>query len=184
ASAEPVPASGGSAANPDWAWLPRHADADRTLASHYTDASDVVGLYLHQHLQQQPGMELVQTGEPWRPDADSWRVLSRTSVPVMLGKSGAVQVREATVKSAQQRLLVWSWYRVDGKNTDNTYLVKLWEARQQISEGRREGTRLFLATPVKEGGAEQARERLQAFIGQHQAAIEQALDRRDPVTSP
>ncbi len=181
---EPVPASGWSAANPDWAWLPRHADADRTLAAHYTDASDVVGLYLHQHLQQQPGLELVQTGEPWRPDADSWRVLSRTSVPVMLGKSGAVQVREATVRSAQLRLLVWSWYRVDGKHTANPYLVKLWEARQQIFEGRREGTRLFLATPVKDGGSEQARERLQAFVGQHQAAIEQVLDRRDPVASP
>ena len=183
ALAEPAPASGwNTAATPGWDWLPRHADADRILAAYYENAEGSVGLYLHQHLRQSPGAELVQSGEPWVPNSDIWRVQARAQVPVPLGGAAPLRAREATVQSPQQRLLVWSWYRVGGEYTANPYLTKLLEARQQMLEGQREGTRLFIATPVVEGATEQARQRLQAFVDQHQTAIEQALDRRDAAT--
>ena len=101
----------------------------------------------------------------------------------MLGGDAPLRVREATVLSPQQRLLVWSWYRVGGEYTANPYLTKLLEARQQIFDGQREGARLFIATPVAEGAAEQARQRLQAFVDQHRVTIEQALDRREPAAA-
>lgn len=184
ALAEPSPASGwNTAATPGWGWLPRHADADRTLAAYYENTGGVVGLYLYQHLQQQHGAELVQPAEPWLEDPDNWRVRTRAQVPVMLGGDAPLRVREATVLSPQQRLLVWSWYRVGGEYTANPYLTKLLEARQQIFDGQREGARLFIATPVAEGAAEQARQRLQAFVDQHRVTIEQALDRREPAAA-
>tara|TARA_R110002110_G_scaffold76898_2_gene202299 strand:+ start:9926 stop:11497 length:1572 start_codon:yes stop_codon:yes gene_type:complete len=184
ALAEPAPASDwNTAATPGWDWLPRHADADRTLAAYYENAAGLVGLYLHQHLRQSPGAELVQSGEPWVPNPDNWRVQARARVPVLLGGAAPLRAREATVLSPQQRLLVWSWYRVGGEYTANPYLTKLLEARQQILAGQREGTRLFIATPVVEGATEQARQRLQAFFDQHRVTIEQALDRRDPAAA-
>ncbi|MEQ9462270.1 MAG: exosortase A [Haliea sp.] len=180
ALAQPAQAFGWSiTTTPGWDWLPRHADADRTLAAYYEDAEGTVGLYLHQHLWQSPGAELVQSGDSGMPNPDNWRVRARAEVPVLLGGAAPLQVREVTVQSAQQRLLVWSWYRVGGEYTANPYLAKLLEARQQILEGQREGARLFVATSVAEESSEQARQRLQGFVDQHRVAIEQALERRD-----
>ena len=79
---------------------------------------------------------------------------------------------------------MWTFYRIHGDYTANPYVAKLLEARQQLLEGRREGTRLFLATPVMAtpldaglaAAEDAARARLQRFLNDHLAAIEAALD--------
>ncbi len=164
--------------DPGWGWAPNQPGADRELVRYYEGDDGVVGLYLHQYLRQQQDVELVQSVSPWLRDGDAWRVTQQRRAALQL--VDAVRVPEALLLSGRQQLLVWAVYRVGGDYTANPYLAKLLEARQQILEGRREGTRLFLATPVPDGATDLARQRLQVFVDQHSAAIEQVLDRRDP----
>lgn len=161
----------------EWDWQPVHQGADRELNRFYTldrtDDGPVVGLFLRQHLQQARGIKLVNSTEPWRPDRAVWWVLDSGTALIDLGVP--VAVNEATVTSTQQRLLIWSWYRIDGRYTANPYIGKLLEARQHIFDGRRSGTRVFIATPASEDPAP-ARKKLQNFIDSYWAEIEASLD--------
>ncbi|MFO7629443.1 MAG: exosortase A [Prochlorococcaceae cyanobacterium] len=168
--------------DPGWDWLPDHSGADRELEHYYADDA-VIGLFMHQHLQQSQGVELVSTSQPWSVDRKLWRVASRSTADVHLVTSSPVRVAEAVVTSTRERLLVWTWYRVDGDYTANPYIAKLLEARQQLLQGRREGTRFFVATPLGEDPTA-ARQRLQQFLDQQREAIEQVLDGRTPAEQP
>lgn len=156
----------------DWPWQPAAEGADRELDQLYS-AARPVGLHLRQHLRQRPGIELVSTADPWRPDRTLWRVVGRRSVQLDLATP--VSVDEAIVASDRHQLLVWSWYRIAGKDTANPYAAKLLEAKQQILAGRRFGTRVFVATPVDEDPVV-ARQVLLSFLSAHRPALEALLD--------
>lgn len=164
---------------PNWLWQPRHLGADRELEAYYADGQAVVGLFLRQHLQQVEGVELVQNQAPWGPGDGQWRVLADRGEPAGLAQHPVFKVREALLHSPVESLLVWSWYRVGGAFTDNPYRVKLLEAQQLLRDGQRTGTRIFLATPAGEDLA-QSRGELRRFLSLHLAALEAALDQRDP----
>jgi len=161
----------------NWSWQPAIEDADRELDQIYIAASSderhVVGLHIRQYLQQRRGVELVSGIEPWRPDRRRWLVLSQQSQPIEL--HDAVQVDEVQLSSSEQKLLVWSWYRVAGRDTASPYAVKLYEAIQQFLEGRRHGARIFIATPLG-SDVNQARSILQNFVATHYNAISASLD--------
>lgn len=157
-----------------WLWRPGQQGADRTLDQVYRDNNNtIVGVHLRQYLQQHQGVELVDDTNPWRPNRRTWRVIARQKVDIALGQS--LQVDEVRVVSAREDLLLWSWYQIDGRHTASPYMVKLLEAKQQVLEGRRQGTRLFLATPVS-GDVEQTRQILQDFVSAANPAIEASLE--------
>jgi len=173
-----------------WRWRPPQPGADRKLDQVYaldmnpgtdpntgTDSTGtnpaMVGLHLRQYLQQEQGAELVELFNPWRPSFSEWELMDQQKVLVELNE--AAKVDEAWVVSAPDNLLIWSWYRLDGHNTANAYLVKMLEAKQQLIEGRRQGTRVFIATPMG-GDRARARQVLQDFVTDHYNAIESSLD--------
>lgn len=162
----------------DWEWRPAQQGADRELDQVYSSIAEpaLVGLHLRQYLQQRQDVELVNNQQALRPDRKAWRVVVQQRVGVELGQDQLVQVDEARVVSASQNLLIWSWYHIDGRNTANPYLVKILEAKQQILEGHRRGTRVFLATPFGED-TDQAQKVLQNFITDHLTDIQTSLDR-------
>ncbi|MFA5631079.1 MAG: exosortase A [Porticoccaceae bacterium] len=166
------------AAAEDGHWRPALEDADRQLDQTYVGTAaatpEVVGLHLRQYLQQRRGVELVSGTDPWRPDRKRWRVVSRQPHRIDLG-GVPLQVDEAWLADERENLLAWSWYRIDGRDTANPYVVKLLEARQQIVAGRRSGTRVFIATPMASDAA-QARPVLQKFLAAHHEAIAAALE--------
>ena len=169
----------------DLLWRPAQQGADRELDQMYAaltqpDTADMllsaepalVGLHLRQYLRQQQGAELVETVNPWRPDRREWRLVDQQRIQGISDQS--LQVEEALLMSAQGNMLIWSWYHIDNRNTSNPYLVKILEAKQQILEGRRQGTRVFVATATSDDRS-QARQRLETFIADHLAAIEATL---------
>lgn len=160
----------------DWQWHPAQPGADRSLNQVYvrSDASEpvIVGVHLRQYLKQSQGAELVDTTDPWRPVRGVWQIIEERGYQTDLGYPE--QVIEARVASADQNVLVWSWYLIDGRYTTNPYLIKLLEAKQQIFDGGRQGTRLFIATPVGDD-RQQARQALQHFITAHLTGIEASL---------
>ena len=112
----------------------------------------------------------MQSGKPWR-KGDGWRVSVSGTAALALPDAGTLARTRPSSPPQRQRLLVWTFYRIHGDYTANPYVAKLLEARQQLLEGRREGTRLFLATPVMAtpldaglaAAEDAARARLQAF---------------------
>ncbi len=168
-----------SAPDPDWDWAPQQPGSDRELTLYYTSDSGVIGLFLRQYLSVRDGVKLVQTVAPWQPDNRAWRVSRQDKKAVSVGGRKPLRVQEAIVIGPGQRLLIWSLYRINGQYVADNYLVKLLEGWQQIRDGRREGTRIFLATSVPQpADTELGRLNLQAFLEDHQAAIERALDSR------
>jgi len=164
-------------AKENWHWHPGQGGADRKLDQLYTSNAEaaplVVGLYLRQYLQQQPGAELVTSIDPWRPNRKHWRIMGHGSAVIDL--DAPLQVDEVKVVSPHQSLLLWSWYRIDGRNTANPYIAKLLEGKQQIFEGSRRGTRIFIATPVGDDRTA-ARALLQQFVSAYHHAIAASLD--------
>lgn len=192
--AMPVPLPGErwqAVAPDDWHWHPPQPGAARELDQVYSasvaGSTAVVGLHLRQYLQQEQGAELVENFNPWLPDLRVWAVREQQHIQIALERP--VTVAEAWVMSASGNLLVWSWYWIDGHNTSNPYLVKLLEAKQQIVEGRRQGTRVFIATPFV-GDRQQARQVLQDFVNASYADIKVSVasginaGRTSPSTSP
>lgn len=161
----------------DWEWRPAQQGADRELNQVYSsiDEPALVGLHLRQYLEQRQDVELVNNQSPLRPDRSVWRVFAQQRMTTDLGEGQSLQVDEARVTSPRENLLIWSWYQIDGRNTANPYLVKILEAKQQIFEGRRKGTRVFIATPLGQD-KDQARQVLQSFMTDHLTAIAASLD--------
>ncbi|MEE4109755.1 MAG: exosortase A [Halieaceae bacterium] len=163
----------GSASFPSW--QPRPRSADRILAATYTSDDAVVKLFLQQFIDQTHGAELVAYGDPWVSGEGGWRVVSRRAAGNALADGTAVSEVEITNAGGGERLLAWSWYRVDGSSTANDYVAKLLEARQQLRFAGRSGARIFLATPVGGVAVGDARERLRAFLAAHEAGVYRAL---------
>jgi exosortase A len=163
-------------------WRPAQRNADREIDSYYAKSDQAVGLYLRQYLQQGDDAELVHGGSVWRPDPKVWRVAHYRSVP--LKSPYLTRVAEARIIGPDTELLVWSWYRVGDRSTSNPYLAKLFEAGQRLFEGRRDGARVFIATPVG-AGLEADRTVLSDFLNVHYASIVEVLDERVQLpTSP
>jgi len=174
------------AADPGWSWAPNQPGADRERDQYYRSGAGTVGLFLRQYLLPQGNDKLVQTASPWRPYGDraTWRVSRQAMVSISGADGEPLRLLEGELVGPGQRLLVWSWYRIDGRYTAQDYVAKLLETQQQLLKGRREGTRVFLATSMPEDAdIDQARRDLQAFLQDYQAAIEQVLDSREPVDS-
>ena len=174
------------AVDPRWSWAPNQPGADRERDQYYRSETGTVGLFLRQYLRAQGEDKLVQTASPWRPygDRGTWRVSRQAMVSIADVDREPLRLLEGELIGPGHRLLVWSWYRIDGRYTGQNFVAKLLETQQQILRGRREGTRIFLATAVSgDTKIDHARRDLQAFLDQHWVAIERALDSREPVGS-
>lgn len=164
-----------AAIDPGWTWLPRHIGADRSSDQYVRENGATVGVYLRQHLQQVEGSELVQAQESWQPDHGQWRVLARSVRHSGLEPHQDFSLHEALVQSKTESLLVWNWYRVGGRYTNNPYVAKLLEGLQTLQGRNREGTRIFVATPTGEDpGA--ARAVLRRFLDENLVSLEDVLD--------
>lgn len=161
-----------------WQWQPFQPGADQELDQVYSMQSSTqsvtLGLHLRQYLRQGQGTELVDTSlRPWRPESSNWEVVNLHSVTTDLEIPASVD--EARLVSDRGELLAWSWYRIDGQHITNQYLAKLLEARQQLFQGQRRGSRVFVSTPTN-GDTAKARESIRSFIATHLVAIESSLD--------
>tara|TARA_R110000772_G_scaffold129051_4_gene237018 strand:- start:34816 stop:36363 length:1548 start_codon:yes stop_codon:yes gene_type:complete len=170
----PPPVEGWRAtATPEGFWHPVVEGADRKLDQMY-DGRVPVALFLRQFLTQKQGLELVTSAEPWRPEPrQMWRVIGQRRVHTGVDSLGWVE--EVQVRSASRIYLIWSWYHIDGRNSENPYAAKLLEARQQLFDGRRTGARIFVATQINDD-LDASRVRLTSFTSLHLASIVDSLN--------
>lgn len=143
-------------ATPLTAWRPRYSGAAASQFAVYRKGEHAVALYLGYYPHQHRGAELVTTTNVMVVQKDPvWAQIYQAGGTRDLGL-GAVEIRETRIQSAGQRLLIWDWFRIAGRDLSDPYVAKLLLAREKLLGESDGGAAIILATPYDErpGGAE------------------------------
>jgi len=176
ALAEPAPQGGWqAAAEPLSEWRPRYIGTDAALDRTYRRGNQEVSVYLAYYRRQRQDAELInsqnvlikQKDPVWRQTADSPHEVE------INGKH--LEVRLAKMRSAQQNLLVWYWFWVDGHTTTNHYLAKLWDAKAKLLGETGDAAAVVISAPFSDQGAD-GENTLQEFMTAMQPSIEATLE--------
>jgi len=88
--------------------------------------------------------------------------------------SGPLAVRQTRLRSIGQRLLVWDWFRVSGRDLTNPYLAKVLLARDKLLGRGDDGAAIIIAAPYDEQ-TDAAAETLRQFAREMKPSIDAAL---------
>lgn len=123
-----------SADVPDWDWEPNFKGVVAESRTFLKDGQTVVGLYFANFGDESQGGELVNSQNYLVPQKHKiWRILRDSDHPVAWASGNSAPVEEAVLNSSQRDLLVWRWYRIGDKTTDNAYLAKWWQLLKRLS---------------------------------------------------
>lgn len=152
-------------------WNPRSVEVTSELKQTYTSGERSVYLYLAYYTGGQRGRKLVSSSNAISGSRGWVDGGTRTRTAVVDGDS--ISVHETVLRSQEGSLLVWSWYWVDGKFTDNPYRAKFLRVKARLLGGPQASA--FLAV-----GANYASDRtdaasaLQDFL--HHTSLREALE--------
>jgi exosortase A len=158
-------------------WVPHWIGMDRQLLGHYRKSDQQVQLFVAWYGAQRQDAELInsqnymvqQEHPEWR---DMRRVETQTDVagrPLPLAESGLM------AQGGNQRIVVWQWHRIQGKDGINPYQAKLDLALAKLLGQPDEAAAIIVATPYTED-AKTAAATLKDFITAHKAALDRQLD--------
>jgi EpsI family protein len=164
-------------------WRPLYDGAAAKLVQVYRKGDQVVAVHLGFYRHQRKGAELltstnimiVQKHPVWSNIGESRRIED-------LGR-GPMDVRQTLLRSARQRLVVWDWYRVSGRDLVSPAVGKLLLARDRLLGRGDDAAAIILFTPQREqpGAAE---ETLRQFAREMLPSIDAALARVPPAGTP
>lgn len=146
---------------------------DYLLATYQRGPADVpVGLYIAYYATQETGSSthsplvcLPGTG---------WEIsdLSRAEMPVAAAQGTPLTVNRGIIKKGDSRLLVYFWYREQGRDLASTGEIKWNMIKRSLTDRRSDGALIRLITPVTEdGNIAEADKRLTAFLGEQVARL-------------
>jgi exosortase A len=144
-----VPAVGGwtSDAASLTEWRPHYVGAAASRFTVYRKGENAVALYIGYYRDQRQGAELIGWQNAIVQSEDRvWANVGESARSVELA-SGAVRVRETRLRGAGQRLLVWDWYSISGRDTSSPYLGKALLARDKLLGRGDDSAAVVLAAP-------------------------------------
>jgi exosortase A len=158
-------------------WEPHWIGMDQQLVGHYRKGDQQVMLYVAWYGAQRQNAELInsqnymvrQKHPDWR---DMRRVVKQERVAgqvIPLAESGLL------AHGSNQRILVWQWHRIGGKDGISPYRAKFDLALNKLLGQADEATAIIVATPYTED-AKAAAATLDAFLASHKAALDSQLD--------
>jgi exosortase A len=157
-------------------WRPRYRGASASLFDVYRKGDRAVALYLGYYRHQHRGAELITTTNVMVVQKDPvWGNIGDSKRMEDLGQ-GQVVIRQTRLRSAGQRLLIWDWFRISGRDLSNPYLAKLILARDRLLGRGDDGAAIILATPYS-GDAQHAEKTLREFAAEMLPSIDAALAR-------
>ncbi|HUH94114.1 MAG TPA: exosortase A [Casimicrobiaceae bacterium] len=131
-------------------WRPHYDPASATIFQTYRKGDQVVALHLGYYHHQKPGAQLIT----------SWNIMVVQKHPVWtnVGDSrlkeasgpGTFEVRQSQLRSTQQRLLIWDWFRIGGQDLVDPYLAKALLAWRKLAGRGDDGTAIIVATPYSD----------------------------------
>jgi exosortase A len=155
------------------AWRPRYQGARASVFETYARDGQQVVLYLAVYRNQKEGAELItstnimieQKHRVWQNVGESRRV-----EPV---GGAALPVKRTLLRSAPQRLVIWDWFVVGGRDVVNPYAGKLLQAREHILGRGDDGVAIIVAAPYA-GTPDAAEQALREFIAAMRPSIDAA----------
>jgi exosortase A len=155
-------------------WRPHYGGAAASLFEVYRKGDRGVALYLGYYRDQRQGAELVNSQNVMVVQKHPvWANVGEAARNEELGR-GAMRLRQTQLRSAGQRLLVWDWYRISGRDLASPYLAKLYLAGDKLLGRGDDAAALIIAVPY-DGGVEAAQETLREFARDMLPSIGAAL---------
>ncbi len=128
-------------------WRPHYDPPSAALFQVYRKGSHVVALYLAYYRSQRRGAQLVSSGNVMVVQKHPvWSDVGEARVEGALG-TGTLDVRETRLRSPQQRLLIWDWFRIGGRDIVSPYVAKWILALHKLANRGDAGTAVILAAP-------------------------------------
>jgi exosortase A len=180
----PVSAGGWSpAAEPMTDWRPHYDGATASDFQVYRKGDRVVAVYVGFYRDQRKGAELLTT--------TNFMVVQKHPVWANVGESrrkedlgdGPTEIRQTLLRSAAQRLLIWDWFHVSGRDIVSLHVGKILLARDRLLGRGDDAAAIILATPYEER-PEGAQETLRQFVRDMLPSIEVALKQAGAETRP
>ena len=165
-------------------WRPRYEGAAASVFQTYRKGDRQVGLYLGYYRQQREGAELVtSTNVMVVQKHPVWSNVGESRGPESVGVA-TMDLRRTRLRSMEQRLLIWDWFRISGHELTNPYVAKLYLARDRLLDRGDAAAAVIVTVPYDEQ-PEVAAETLRQFVREMRSSIDAALDRaaRGPVAA-
>src|SRR5580704_806465 len=143
------------------AWNPSFSAPNAELTQSYESNEHIVKLHLACYGPAQQDAKLVSSTNILF-DKKYWLRTGEDETAVTVGGQ-SFYVHEEFIRSAQQSLVVWNWYWVDGRFTSNEYLTKYLLARTRFLRSHQPTAAIALATEDPQGPQEAA-EVLEGFL--------------------
>lgn len=155
-------------------WRPRYLGADAELDQAYSAHGKTVGLYVRYYREPRQDAELVNSQNVMVLQKDPvWHHVDNGVADVRVNAQ-EVRARAGLVEGQGQRLLVWHWYWLDGYQTSDPYVAKIWEAKARLLGEDLDSAGIILAAEF-EGNRESAAATLQQFLDAMLPSIEHGL---------
>ncbi len=151
-------------------WKPSFSGPSAELTQSYESNEHIVKLHLACYGPTQQDAKLVSSTNVLFDKNYWWRTGEDETAVTVDGQS--FNVHEEFIRSAQQSLVVWNWYWVDGRFTSNEYFAKYLLARARLLRSHKATAAIVLATEDGQG-PQGAAEVLKEFL--NHVALQQAL---------
>jgi exosortase A len=155
-------------------WQPHYVGPDRRIAAYYSKNGQQVMLYLAYYGTQRQGSELITSQNYMiKQKHPRWSNIAETNViPDAAGLPP--RVIQTRLRAPDQRLLVWRWDQLDGRDMTNDYLSKLLLAKERLLDQPDDGAAIVVATPHHDS-PETAQPVLREFIQDMRGSIAASL---------
>jgi len=158
-------------------WRPHYQGARSSEFLTYRKDGRAVALYLGFYRNQRAGAELVtSTNIMVVQKHPEWNNMGDTHLVENLGDEGRVDIRQSKLKSPTQKLLIWDWYRISGRDLSSPYLGKLLLARDRLLARGDDAAAVIIAAPYDDA-PDQAAATLRQFVGDMLPSINETLAR-------
>lgn len=153
-----------------YGWKPSFPASNAELIQSYESQGQTVKLYLAYYSPGRQDAKLVSSTNSLFDRKFWWRTGEEETAVALEGKS--FYVNETLIRSAQQSLVVWNCYWVDGKFTNNEYVAKYLLAKARFLRSPQGAAAIALATEVPLGSRRPA-EILREFL--NHVALQESL---------
>ena len=155
-------------------WRPRYSGAAATVFQVYRKGDRTVALYLGYYRHQRQGAELLTSQNMMvQQKHPVWSNVGESGREEDLGK-GPVRIRQTQLRSAAQRLLIWDWFRISGRDLSNAYVGKFLLARDTLLGRGDDAAAIILAAPYEEQ-TDLAEQSLRQFVREMLPSIDREL---------
>ncbi len=147
--------------NDAYVWKPSFLPPNAEFLQSYQSQTRAVKLYVAYYAPGRQDAKLVSSTNSLFDRKLWWRTGEEEAAVALEGQS--FQVHETFIRSAQRSMVVWNWYWVDGKFTNNDFVAKLLLARARFLRSRQGAAAIALAAEDPPG-QQRAVEVLKEFL--------------------